>query len=164
MEALSIVFLPFLFYFRTATDKNSLLIIIVSNSITSDVFTEREKLKGNEFYRVGEVEEAVKCYSRSIDLDPRNHILYANRAMGYLKLEAYEKAEEDCTKALVIDCTYVKAWSRRGLTRFKRGQYAAVKTHFSLLYFPYFSSLFFLTYHFCRHPRIYISWKIPLLL
>jgi tetratricopeptide (TPR) repeat protein len=103
------------------------------------VFTEREKLKGNEFYRVGEVEEAVKCYSRSIDLDPKNHILYANRAMGYLKLEAYEKAEEDCSKALAIDCTYVKAWSRRGLTRFKRGQYAAVIIQlFKLLYYPIF--------------------------
>lgn len=120
------------------------------------MFTEREKLKGNEFYRVGEVEEAVKCYSRSIDLDPRNHILYANRAMGYLKLEAYEKAEEDCTKALAIDCTYVKAWSRRGLTRFKRGQYAAVSIHFSI----FFSFLFFLHYYFCRHFYIAISWKI----
>jgi tetratricopeptide (TPR) repeat protein len=100
------------------------------------VSAEREKLKGNEFYRVGEVEEAVKCYSRSIDLDPKNHILYANRAMGYLKLEAYEKAEEDCSKALAIDCTYVKAWSRRGLTRFKRGQYAAVTIQlFKLLYY-----------------------------
>jgi tetratricopeptide (TPR) repeat protein len=100
------------------------------------VSAEREKLKGNEFYRVGEVEEAVKCYSRSIDLDPKNHILYANRAMGYLKLEAYEKAEEDCSKALAIDCTYVKAWSRRGLTRFKRGQYAAVTIQlFKLRYY-----------------------------
>ena len=87
---------------------------------------EREKLKGNEFYRVGEVEEAIRCYTRSINFDPSNHILYANRAMGYIKLEALEKAEEDCSKALQLDCTYVKAWSRRGLTRFKRGKYSLV--------------------------------------
>jgi tetratricopeptide (TPR) repeat protein len=75
---------------------------------------------------VGEVEEAVRCYTRSINYDPSNHILYANRAMGYIKLEALEKAEEDCSKALQLDCTYVKAWSRRGLTRFKRGKYSLV--------------------------------------
>lgn len=109
--------------------------------------TEREKLKGNEFYRVGEVEEAVKCYSRSIDLDPKNHILYANRAMGYLKLEAYEKAEEDCSKALAIDCTYVKAWSRRGLTRFKRGQYSAVKHSSQMLHYCIFFWLILDRYH-----------------
>ena len=98
---------------------------------------EREKLKGNEFYRVGEVEEAVRCYTRSINFDPTNHILYANRAMGYIKLDALEKAEEDCSKALQIDCTYVKAWSRRGLTRFKRGKYSMVGAHSSYFFLPF---------------------------
>ena len=83
-------------------------------------------MKGNEFYRVGEVEEAVRCYTRSIDLDPTNHILYANRAMGYIKIDAPEKAEADCTSAIAINCTYTKAWSRRGLARFKRGKYSEV--------------------------------------
>ena len=46
--------------------------------------------------------------------------------MGFIKMDALEKAEEDCSKALQIDCTYVKAWSRRGLTRFKRGKYSQV--------------------------------------
>ena len=59
-------------------------------------------------------------------MDPKNPILYANRAMGYLKIESLEKAEEDCNIALEYDCTYVKAWSRRGLTRFKRGKYSEV--------------------------------------
>ena len=88
---------------------------------------EREKQKGNESYRVGDINEAIMCYSRSIEMDPKNSILYANRAMGYLKIESLEKAEEDCNLALEYDCTYVKAWSRRGLTRFKRGKYSQVR-------------------------------------
>ena len=60
-------------------------------------------------------------------MDPKNPILYANRAMAYLKIESLEKAEEDCNVSLKLDSTYVKAWSRRGLTRFKRGKYAKVK-------------------------------------
>jgi tetratricopeptide (TPR) repeat protein len=80
----------------------------------------------------------VRCYTRSINYDPSNHILYANRAMGYIKLEALEKAEEDCSKALQLDCTYVKAWSRRGLTRFKRGKYSLVSVLRLLLFACHF--------------------------
>jgi tetratricopeptide (TPR) repeat protein len=88
--------------------------------------SEREKQKGNEFYKVGDLEEAIRYYTRSIDMAPTNHILYANRAMGYLKLDNPEKAEEDCSKSLSLDATYIKAWSRRGLARFKRGKYSEV--------------------------------------
>ena len=85
---------------------------------------EREKQKGNEFFRAGDLDEAVRCYCRSIDADSKNAIAYANRAMAYLKLEKLDKAEFDCTKSLQYDPTYIKAWSRRGLTRFKRGKYS----------------------------------------
>ena len=35
-------------------------------------------------------------------------------------LDLLDKSEADCTKSLSIDPLYVKAWSRRGLTRFKQ--------------------------------------------
>lgn len=85
---------------------------------------EREKQKGNESFRSGDLEEAVRCYCRSIDADSCNAIAYANRGMAYLKLEKLDKAEFDCSQSLKYDPTYVKAWSRRGLTRFKRGKYS----------------------------------------
>lgn len=87
---------------------------------------ERERAKGNEFYRAGENDKAYDCYSISIALDPRNAITFANRAMTCIRLEKFESAEDDCSRALIIDPTYIKAWSRRGMTRFKRGKYLEV--------------------------------------
>jgi tetratricopeptide (TPR) repeat protein len=83
----------------------------------------REKIKGNECYKSGEIEEAFHCYSRSIALDPTNAVAYSNRAMAALKLSKLELAEDDCSRAIKLDRSYVKAWSRRGTARFKRGKY-----------------------------------------
>ena len=117
---------------------------LVTIKFPTCVLAEREKQKGNESYRAGDINEAIRCYSRSIEMDPENPILYANRAMGYLKIESLEKAEEDCSMALGFDCTYVKAWSRRGLTRFKRGKYSQVRI---LISAPKLLSLSFLSFH-----------------
>ena len=83
----------------------------------------REKIKGNECFKIGEMEEAFACYSRSLALDATNAITYANRAMTSLRLNKLELAEDDCSRSISLDPSYVKAWSRRGSTRFKRGKY-----------------------------------------
>ena len=89
---------------------------------------EREKQKGNEYFRAGEFEPAYDCYTKSIALDPYNNIVHANRAVVALKLERLESAEDDCTRSLALDRTYVKAWSRRGMAKFKRGKYSEVQS------------------------------------
>jgi tetratricopeptide (TPR) repeat protein len=94
---------------------------------------EREKQKGNECFKIGENEEAFTCYSRSIALDGSSAIVYANRAMTGIKLDRYEIAEDDCTMSISLDKNYVKAWMRRGMTRFKQGKYALVRSLLLLL-------------------------------
>lgn len=41
----------------------------------------------------------------------------ANRAMAYLKIKEWRKAEADCSLALSLDESYVKAYQRRGTAR-----------------------------------------------
>lgn len=86
----------------------------------------REKQKGNEAYRAGENEDALGYYSRSLALDPGNAVVYANRAMVYLRLNMLEMVEDDCSRALHLDKTYNKAYQRRGMARFKQGKYEGV--------------------------------------
>ena len=43
--------------------------------------------------------------------------------MACLRLDKYEQAEEDCSRALELKPDYVKALSRRGMARHKRGRY-----------------------------------------
>lgn len=94
---------------------------------------ERERLKGNEAYRIGDNDEAYACYSRSLAYDstPANFIVYANRAMVSLRMDKLESAEDDCTRALQANTTYVKAWGRRGTARMRLGKYAGAIEDFS---------------------------------
>jgi tetratricopeptide (TPR) repeat protein len=72
----------------------------------------REKQKGNECFKAGEVTEALVFYTKSICLDPSSSVVYASRALAHLREKSnFEQAEGDCTKALEIDPAYLKALS-----------------------------------------------------
>ena len=53
---------------------------------------------------------------RSIEAEATS-VGYANRAMARLKAGEAAAAEEDCSAALRLDATYVKAWLRRSAAR-----------------------------------------------
>lgn len=66
------------------------------------------RARGNELFKAGQHTYAKECYARCISLDPDNAVAYANKAMAELKLQEWIQAEQDCTKALQLDPTYVK--------------------------------------------------------
>ena len=44
-------------------------------------------LQGNHFMKQKNYEEAIKSYTEGLQLDPKNAILYSNRAQAYLFLK-----------------------------------------------------------------------------
>ncbi len=83
------------------------------------------KEKGNQHFKRGDFDRAVECYTRGILCDPRSAVLPANRAMALLKKGgrgALREAEADCTVALDLDPTYVKALQRRATARLRLGR------------------------------------------
>lgn len=76
-----------------------------------------EKEKGNRLFKDGRYDEAIESYGIGIECDPQNPVLYANRAMAFLRKNMLGVAEEDCNQALRWDPNYVKAYHRRGLAR-----------------------------------------------
>ena len=48
-----------------------------------------EREAGNAHFKKGEFTQAVKCYTRSIALNPRDLLGYSNRSMAYLKLKVH---------------------------------------------------------------------------
>ena len=81
---------------------------------------EQWKDRGNAHFKSGAFKAAIECYTSSINCHP-TCVGYANRAMAKLKLNDYSGAEQDCTLALELDSSYVKAWLRRGAARRDQG-------------------------------------------
>ena len=74
------------------------------------------KDRGNDFFKSGSYQAAVEAYSASVAASP-TCLGYANRAMAALKLGDAAAAEADCTAALQLDGSYIKAYQRRSAAR-----------------------------------------------
>ncbi|TNN12748.1 RNA polymerase II-associated protein isoform 1 [Schistosoma japonicum] len=72
---------------------------------------------GNIRFKEGKLNEAIEHYTMAIRLAPEDSTSYTNRALTYIKTERYASAEADCTAALKLDRTSVKAFYRRALAR-----------------------------------------------
>ncbi|KAF6265243.1 hypothetical protein COO60DRAFT_1697836 [Scenedesmus sp. NREL 46B-D3] len=79
------------------------------------------KDRGNKLFQAGYYDDAVGCYTQSIALQPTS-LAYANRAMAQLKLGKPAEAEHDCSAALQLDSSYIKALHRRGTARRQLGR------------------------------------------
>ncbi|XP_050180566.1 RNA polymerase II-associated protein 3 [Myiozetetes cayanensis] len=77
-----------------------------------------EKEKGNNYFKQGNFDEAIKCYTRGMHSDPYNPVLPTNRASAFYRMRKFSVAESDCNLALALDKNYVKAYVRRGAARF----------------------------------------------
>ncbi|KAL3658296.1 hypothetical protein V7S43_016685 [Phytophthora oleae] len=91
---------------------------------TRRLYAGYEKQKGNDCFKANELEVALLHYTRSMAYDDTNAILYANRALVHLRMKNFAAAEDDSSRAILLDPSYMKGWSRRGMTRYRRGRYA----------------------------------------
>jgi len=60
-------------------------------------------LKGNSLDLLGKTQESIDFFEEIIDKNAENYLLYYNLAFNYLKIEDFEKAEENVINALVIN-------------------------------------------------------------
>jgi len=66
---------------------------------------ENEKNSGTVYFKERRYEAAIVCYSSAIDKNPLVASYYSNRAVCYIRTEAYGAAIIDATKALEVDPT-----------------------------------------------------------
>eukprot|EP01135_Chromosphaera_perkinsii_P001882 Nk52_evm31s212 gene=Nk52_evmTU31s212 len=82
-----------------------------------------EKDKGNLLLKEGKYRDAVAAYTRGIEADASNHLLFSNRAMAYLKSKHWKDAESDAGHAISLNQRYCKSWHRRATARTHQRDY-----------------------------------------
>ena len=95
--------------------------------------SKREKEKGNECMKAGEINAAVGFYSKALELVPGDHLILGNRAQAYIGIKCFYQAELDCDTALLIEPTYAKARYRRAVAREEQGKLEAAKQDYDIL-------------------------------
>lgn len=64
----------------------------------------------------GSFEKATRQYTKALDLDPGNAILYSNRSAAHFNLRQFAESLEDAESAILCDAMWWKAYKRKGLS------------------------------------------------
>jgi DnaJ family protein C protein 7 len=77
----------------------------------------RTKEEGNNAFKAKDYRKAVELYTEALGVDPANKDMNAkilqNRAQAHINLKEHGEAINDCTEALRLDPTYLKAQKMR---------------------------------------------------
>ncbi|XP_058477788.1 dnaJ homolog subfamily C member 7-like [Solea solea] len=86
-----------------------------------------KKEEGNQAFKNYNYDAAYQLYTEALAIDPNNiktnAKLYSNRATAGTKLKKLNQAIEDCTSAIKLDDTYIKAYLRRAQCYMNTEQY-----------------------------------------
>ncbi|KAJ1493214.1 hypothetical protein T484DRAFT_1879607 [Baffinella frigidus] len=104
-------------------DPNKTYSIEMMSALEKRHAAKREKEKGNECMKAGEINAAVAYYTKALELVPGDHLVLGNRAQAYIGIRCYYQSEVDCDKALAIDPAYFKARYRRAVAKKEQHKY-----------------------------------------
>ncbi|XP_077590857.1 dnaJ homolog subfamily C member 7 [Stigmatopora nigra] len=97
-----------------------------------------KKEEGNKAFKEGRLDAAYVLYSEALTIDPNNiktnAKLYCNRATVGSKLKKVEQAIQDCTKAIKLDESYIKAYLRRAQCCMETEQYEEAVRDYDKVY------------------------------
>jgi len=91
-----------------------------SFSEPSSVTALREE--GNELFRKAEYTKAIEVFTKALKMDPKNYLLWSNRAAAYISAKQYELAMKDVESCLHYSPpTFLKIYMRKGSALFGMG-------------------------------------------
>lgn len=76
------------------------------------------KNQGNKYFKGGKFDKAIECYTQAITVCPKEYVselatFFQNRAAAFENLKNYKEVIADCSRAIELNGTYIKALHRR---------------------------------------------------
>uniref|UniRef100_A0AAQ4Q1L4 J domain-containing protein n=1 Tax=Gasterosteus aculeatus aculeatus TaxID=481459 RepID=A0AAQ4Q1L4_GASAC len=97
-----------------------------------------KKDEGNQAFKSCSYQAAYQLYTEALTIDPNNiktnAKLYCNRATAGAKLKKLNEAIDDCTSAIKLDDTYIKAYLRRAQCYMNTEQYEEAVRDYEKVY------------------------------
>ncbi|KAG0326821.1 Hsp90 cochaperone [Podila humilis] len=84
---------------------------------------EEFKAQGNKAFLAKDYPTAIDFFSKAIELDASNHVLYSNRSACYASQKDYLKALEDGEKTVELKADWAKGYGRKAAALFGLGRY-----------------------------------------
>lgn len=75
------------------------------------------KVRGNEAFEAGRLEEAELLYTQAIEVNPDDHVYYSNRSAVYMKSGSVSKALKDAEKCVQLSPSWPKGYNRLGVAQ-----------------------------------------------
>ncbi|MGD1001038.1 MAG: tetratricopeptide repeat protein [Candidatus Brocadiia bacterium] len=86
---------------------------------------------GDAYLSAGDCDEAVRCLTRAIKLQPGWSWHYSSRATAYLRLRRGDEAMRDCDTAIAMEPAFARAWFIRGSIYFQTRRFAEAIRNFN---------------------------------
>ncbi len=73
---------------------------------------------GSRYYLKGNINKAIDCYLKVLDIDPNNVKALFYLSIAYMDISKYEKALEVLDRLLAIDSNHALAYKNRALVKY----------------------------------------------
>ena len=93
--------------------------------------TGRHIFQGVVHLNQGDLEGAIREYTRAIELDPKYAVVYNDRGEAYLRANQYDLGIADLTRALELDPKYPEAYMHRGIGYELKGDFDRAITDYN---------------------------------
>jgi len=106
------------YYYRSSKGNSNITESTVSSEVESLLDAQGMKESGNKYFKKGDYEKAIECYTQAIELCTEDNIselstYYQNRAAAWEQLKDWANVVKDCTFAIEKNPRYTKALHRR---------------------------------------------------